>query len=491
MHKHEIKVLNALKDGKKRELCELSKITKLPEASVSYAISMLAEKKFVDIEEKELTEIKLSDEAREYIKKGFPERRLLNLIKEKEISLKQARKELGNEIQIALTWARKLNLATISSGKIKITATGRQFLKKSLPHEEMLFLISKGKIPKDKIKALKELEKRASLIELKKRKKLFAKITNAGLSVLKKGTREEVSQLNTEMIKTGKWKNLVFRKYDVKAEAGSIYPGKRHFVRQAEDYARKIWLEMGFKEMTGSLIQTAFWNFDALFTAQDHPVREMQDTFYVKGKGELPKKELVERVKRMHEEGGHGSKGWNYKWSADEAKKLVMRTHTTCLSAITLASLDIKKDLPAKYFAIGRCFRNETVDWSHSFEFNQFEGIVVDKNANFRHLLGYLKQFFKKMKLKARFRPAYFPYTYFSTEMEIFHPAQKQWIELGGAGIFRPEVVVPLLGEDIPVLAWGPGLDRIMMDYYKINDLRELYKNDIQKLRQSKKWLMG
>ena len=189
----------------------------------------------------------------------------------------------------------------------------------------------------------------------------------------------------------------------------------------------------------------------------------------------------------MHENGAGISKGWQYKWDEEKAKKLVMRTHTTVLSTQILARLKEKR---GKFFAIGRNFRNEAVDWSHGFEFNQTEGIVIDPDANFRHLLGYLKEFFKKMGFpQARFRPAYFPYCSPSVEIDVYHPIHKKWIELGGAGIFRPEVVVPLIGEDIPVLAWGPGFDRIIMDYYDIHDIRELYKNDIKQLREVKMWL--
>ena len=215
----------------------------------------------------------------------------------------------------------------------------------------------------------------------------------------------------------------------------------------------------------------------------------MQDTFFINKKIELPDKKIVKAIKESHEKGVAGSKGWNYSWNEEEAKKVVLRTHTTCLSSQTLSKLK-NEDLPAKFFAIGKCFRNETVDWSHGFEFNQTEGIVVDSNANFRHLLGYLKQFFKKMGFeKIRFRPAYFPYTEPSVEIDAFHPEKKVWLELGGAGIFRPEVTIPLLGKHIPVLAWGPGFDRILMDYYKIKDLRELYKNNLTKLRKMKFWI--
>ncbi|MBU0461452.1 MAG: hypothetical protein KJ574_02590, partial [Nanoarchaeota archaeon] len=207
-------------------------------------------------------------------------------------------------------------------------------------------------------------------------------------------------------------------------------------------------------------------------------------------KGKLPDKKLVAAVKAVHETGGNtGSKGWKYKWAEEPAMTNVMRTHTTSLSSRTLSQLK-KEDLPGKYFAVGKCFRNETVDWSHLFEFNQFEGIVIDPNANFKHLLGYLKEFAKKIGFtKVRFRPAYFPYTEPSVEGDVYDPVHKKWIEVFAAGVFRPEVVKPLLGEDIPVLAWGPGLDRMMLKYYGITDLRDLYKNDIQQLRTMKEWM--
>ena len=115
---------------------------------------------------------------------------------------------------------------------------------------------------------------------------------------------------------------------------------------------------------------------------------------------------------------------------------------------------------------------------------------MIDKDVNFRHLLGYLKQFYKKMGFKKiKFTPAYFPYTEPSVEINAWHPEKKIWLELGGAGIFRPEITIPLTGENIPVLAWGLGYDRIITDYYKIKDLREMYKNNITQLRKMKFWI--
>ncbi|HIJ18381.1 TPA: hypothetical protein HA372_01695 [Candidatus Woesearchaeota archaeon] len=159
------------------------------------------------------------------------------------------------------------------------------------------------------------------------------------------------------------------------------------------------------------------------------------------------------------------------------------------LSAQTIAALK-DSDIPAKYFTVGRVFRNEALSWKHLFEFTQVEGIVVDPEANFKHLKGYLSEFFQKMGFeKVRIRPAHFPYTEPSAEVDVFHPIKKTWVELGGAGIFRPEMVVPLLGKDVPVLAWGLGLERSIMEYYGFNDVRLLYQNDLKNLRESKLWM--
>ena len=135
-------------------------------------------------------------------------------------------------------------------------------------------------------------------------------------------------------------------------------------------------------------------------------------------------------------------------------------------------------------------FRNEALDWKHLFEFYQVEGIVIDPNANLKHLKGYLTQFYKKMGFtKVRMRPAHFPYTYCSLEVDVFHPVKKQWVELGGAGLFRPEVVKSLLGFECPVLAWGQGMGRIISEYWNITDIRDLNKNDLKQIREMKLWL--
>ncbi len=490
---NEIKILPYLEE----EISEICKKSNLDKTSVLRSLEYLQNKNIVKISFNKKKIIEIGVNGALYKKKGLPERRLLNLLDKKKIlGLQEAQKasSLSNdEFKASIGVLKKKALIELKNQKIIFNANNEEISKKML---EEFFIeslpIEYDELSPEQIYAFKSLQNRKEILQISEKKLIIIEVTDLGKKLIDSKIKPKnlIEQITPEILKKDSlWKGKKFRRYDLTSPVPSINGGKRHFVNQAIDYGRKIWTEMGFKEMTGEMIQSSFWNFDALFTAQDHPVREMQDTFFIDKKSELPDKKIKEIVKKAHEQGIGGSKGWNYSWSEEEAKKIVLRTHTTCLSAQTLANLK-KENLPAKFFALGKCFRNETVDWSHGFEFNQTEGIVVDKNANFRHLLGYLKQFFKKMGFeKVRFRPAYFPYTEPSMEIDVFHPERKVWLELGGAGIFRPEVTIPLLGEHIPVLAWGPGFDRTLMDYYKIKDLRELYKNDLSKLRKMKFWV--
>src|SRR3989344_608169 len=251
--------------------------------------------------------------------------------------------------------------------------------------------LEKGKLESEQAYAFEQLKDRKDIVELKEEKLIRVQLTELGKQIAgKEITTDLLEEVTPEIIASGKGKK--FRHYDVTTSVPEIYGGKKHFVNQSIEYAKKIWTDLGFKEMTGTIADTSFWNFDALFTAQDHPVREIHDTFFLKDiNGKLSDKKIVENVKKAHESGVSGSKGWQYSWKEGEALKPLLRTHTTPLSAHTLARLK-DKDIPGKFFAVGRCFRNETVDWSHGFEFNQTEGIVVDEKENFRHSLGYLKE---------------------------------------------------------------------------------------------------
>jgi len=492
---NERRILPHLEAGSVTEICKKSNLDKI---SVIRSLEYLKNKKLVSLSAKQRKIIDVGVNGALYRKRGLPERRLLSLLEEKRIiKLEDAERQSGlsaEEFKASLGALKKKAFIELKNGKIILSANRAEIAKKSL---EEIFLESLplylDSLNAEQQHALKSLEKRKEILMISEEKTMEIALTELGRRIISLGIKgkELIEQITPEMLGKESWRGKRFRRYDTSLPVPVIYGGKRHFVAQATDYGRTVWTEMGFKEMSGPLIATSFWNFDALFTAQDHPVREMQDTFFIDKKEELPDKKIVKAVKESHESGVAGSTGWKYKWDEEEAKRLVLRTHTTVLSAQTLADIKAKGlELPQKFFAIGRCFRNETLDWSHGFEFNQTEGIVVDRNANFRHLLGYLKAFFAKMGFeKVRFRPGYFPYTEPSVEIDVFHPEKKVWLELGGAGIFRAEVTVPLLGEPVPVLAWGPGFDRLLMDYYKIKDLRELYKNNLTHLRKMKFWM--
>ena len=496
---NEIKILPYLGEKNIEEICSKSGLEKV---SVLRALEYLEKKGMVNVSQNLGRIIDVGVNGALYRKKGLPERRLMNSLKEKRtLSFSDAKKTASlsdEELKASIGVLKGKGMIDLKNGKIMLDEIGEEISKKS-PEEMFLELlpVDFNSLSKEQKETFKSLMKRKDILLTEDEKSYEVSVTDLGKKILSIDIKNNlIEQITPELLrKDSLWKDKKFRRYDVSGNVPEIYGGKRHFVNQASDYARRIWTDMGFKEMTGDLVVSSFWNFDALFTAQDHPVREMQDTFFVNGKveNEFPGKEILNSVKESHEGTLKklNSKGWRYSWSRENSKKPVLRTHTTVLSAQTLEKLGkIGLKGPEKFFALGKCFRNETVDWSHGFEFNQTEGIVIDRNANFRHLLGYLKQFFRKMGFeKIRFRPFYFPYTEPSVEIDAYHEGRKKWIELGGAGIFRPEVVVPLLGENVPVLAWGPGFDRMIMDYYKINDLRELYKNDISKLRKIKFWM--
>jgi len=488
----EIKIIPHLKSSVE----EIQKLSDLDRTSILRALKLLEAKNVLSINTIKIKTIDLGTNGIYYKKNHLPERTLITLLENNNrISLEDAKKQSklsDNEFKVSLGVLKSKALIDIKEGKLILSGNREEISKKSL---EELFLETLPR-PYDKLEAeeqfaLKNLQKRKEIVEITEKSQVSFSLTPLGETLAgQKITSDLIEEVTPKLIKNWK-KRGKFRKYDLSLPTPKIYGGKKHFVNQTIEYAKRIWLDLGFKEMEGNLVQTSFWNFDALFTAQDHPVREMQDTFYIKDlKGKLPEKSLVTKVKQAHEKGVDNSKGWQYSWSEEEAKSVVLRTHTTCLSAQTLASLDIKKDLPAKYFTIGKNFRNETVDWSHGFEFNQTEGIVIDKDANLRNLIGYLKIFASKMGFeKLRIQPAYFPYTEPSLEGAIWNEEKQTWVEVLAAGIFRPEVTEPLLGSPIPVLAWGPGFDRLMMMAHKIKDMREVYNNDLKDLREKRFWL--
>ncbi|ESP03312.1 hypothetical protein LOTGIDRAFT_207611 [Lottia gigantea] len=332
----------------------------------------------------------------------------------------------------------------------------------------------------------------AQIAEFKKRKliseeKVTSYIVSKGDDFTLNVSKPEVD-LTAEMIASGSWKTKTFKPYNFEALGVPPQSGYLHPLLKVRTQFRQIFLEMGFTEMpTNNFIESSFWNFDALFQPQKHPARDAHDTFFVsdpKSASGFPM-EYLERVKKVHSEGGYGSQGYKCEWNIEEAEKNILRTHTTAVSARMLYKLAQQKPFkPAKYFAIDRVFRNETLDSTHLAEFHQIEGLVADRNLTLGDLMGTINEFFQKLGMtKLRFKPAYNPYTEPSMEIFSYHEGLQKWVEIGNSGVFRPEMLLPMgLPEDVSVIAWGLSTERPTMIKYKYNNIRDLVgpKVDLQ-----------
>ena len=471
---------------------QIVKVSGLAHAAVMRAALSLTTKKLIKTHEQKRTVIALNKEGVYHARKGLPERRLINSLINLggEASLDDVVEEAELEkkfLTIALGWLNRKGWATI---KKRVLKTSKE--PPSGTDEKLLSLLDeKGTlIVEDLSKELKEavsVLKRRRLVKISEKTLRELELTDAGWEVVKRGIEivEEVSQLSPELIRTGGWRRVKLRRFDVAAPGPVVYPGKIHPAQQIIQRVREIFLEMGFTEIRGPIVETAFWNFDVLFQPQDHPAREMMDTFYLAHpeKGRLPTKDMVNAVAKTHENGWiTGSRGWEYSWNPDEAKRLILRTHTT---AVTIRYLAEHKEPPVKVFSVDRVYRNEKVDYKRLAEFHQIEGIVMDKKVTLRDLMGTLKEFYLKLGLKkVQFWPSYFPYTEPSMQSTVYVPELKTWVELCGMGIFRPEVLAPL-GIKYPVLAWGGGLERLIMLKLGVEDIRHLYKNDLGWIRRT------
>merc|ERR1719499_775094 len=283
---------------------------------------------------------------------------------------------------------------------------------------------------------------------------------------------------------TGEWTGPPVREMNLQAKAFLPPLGVLHPLGKIRTSFRQILLEMGFQEMkTNRYVESCFWNFDSLFQPQAHPARDAHDTFFLSKPEtkQIPKSfnKYFQEVKRTHEDGGKtGSRGHQVEWKASEAEKNILRTHTTAISARTLYQLAQQRPFkPGKYFSIDRVFRNETVDATHLAEFHQIEGFVIGKGLHLGHLIGTIAEFFRKIGIPdVKFKPAYNPYT--EPSMEIFgkKPGKGTWMEVGNSGVFRPEMLQPMgFPEDVSVIAWGLGLERMTMQKYKLSNIRELF----------------
>lgn len=456
LHEIERKIILALRD-KVMSIGDLANATDLNIDQVRRGIEWLKYKGLLHLSEKSEKIVQLDTKGIEALTIGLPERILINKLKEvKEISIQELKEELDldNEFNAAISHAKSKGWITIEKGKVRLVDDKKgkdelllERLKEPIPYDDL----------KDELDAYNMLKKRPNYIKEDIKKIVKISLTKEGLALI-----EQVKAIKERVI-------------DVEGKTPIIYGGRKHPLQDVIDEVREALIGLGFQEIDGNYIQSSFWNFDILFTPQDHPAREMQDTFYLNTKSDEEIDErIVRRVANIHK------KGWHYSWDREESKRLVLRTHTT---SVTIRYLADNKPEEGSIFSIGRVFRNEKLSYKHLAEFHQVEGIMVNKDVTLRDLMGLQKEFYYKLGLKrVKFWPTYFPYTEPSLQSMVYHERLCKWVELFGMGIFRPEVTAPT-GVKNPVLAWGGGLERIAMLKYDLNDVRELYTNRLLWLR--------
>ena len=441
----------------------------------------------------ELTEL-----GREQKEKGLPSERIFTFLLENgphtmpEISdsLGLDKSDVGSAFgQLSKEGVTKLN----SERKAEIA-------KKELPQEVQLQralldkaddIIDDSTLSEPERKAIQALSKKRgaanSTFKLIEREEVSYHLTELGEevkeAVLKaKITGEEFGLLTAEMLASGAWKNGMFRPYGINAPTPRLIPGRHNAYGNYLQWVKDKLIALGFEEFDGPLVENEFWNGDALFMPQFHSARDIHDVYYVKEPVHAKQIEepWLDQVAKTHEDGWTtGSRGWGYKFDHEFTRRQVLRSQGTVLSAHQLT----KAKVPGKYFGVVRCFRYDQVDATHGADFYQTEGIVLGKDVNLKNLLGLLKMFATEIAgaEEVKYVPGYFPFTEPSIEVHIKHPVLG-WFELGGAGIFRPEVT-KALGVDVPVLAWGLGIDRMALMHLGLNDLRELFTPNIDSVR--------
>ena len=290
--------------------------------------------------------------------------------------------------------------------------------------------------------------KKIGNIDVSERKK-FA----SDLNIIKDELHDLINLKINEVEKANINEKLEKEKIDVTLPERSFVKGKIYPVSQTIDEISSIFSEIGFSVEEGPDVENEYNNFTALNTPDNHPARDMHDTFYL-----------------------------------DEKKEKLLRTHTSPVQIRTM----LKDKPPFKIIAPGRTYRSDS-DQTHSPMFHQVEGLHIDKNINMGHLKGclnyFIKEFFEVKKIKMRFRPSHFPFTEPSAEVDIGYEIKDgkiiigegdQWLEILGCGMVHPNVLknVKVDPTKFQGYAFGIGIDRLAMLKYGINDLRAFFDCD-------------
>jgi len=463
--------------------------------------SWLTAKQFIEEASREtFTAYELTEVGIDYQKNGTPEERMIKTLREQgPLVMPQLAEAVGIEKKDIGSAFGKMS----KEGVLGMNQEKQVELKADQPSERMQTVrnildkaVTSGQI---KESALSESEKKeiggiskkrgASGVPLKasERETVSYTLSDSGLEareLLKNYgiTGEEIGEVTPEIIESGEWKNKGFRSYNVHVPASRVLLGRKNPYAEYLEKTKDKLVSLGFEEFDGPLVETEFWNSDALYMPQFHSARDIHDVYYIKNPSHAKaiQQPYLDQVAATHENGGDtGSTGWGYGFDKKFTRRLIMRSHGTVLSAKQLP----KAKIPGKYFGVVRCFRYDQIDATHGADFYQTEGIVLGNEVNLRTLLGLLEMFAIEVAgaKEVKYVPGYFPFTEPSVEVHIKHPVLG-WFELGGSGIFRPEVTKPL-GIDVPVLAWGLGIDRMALLSLGLEDLRELFTHDIENVR--------
>lgn len=461
----------------------------LGEQEAVSAASWLRTKELAEIKETVTELVGLNKEGQRYAAEGLPERRAIEWLNEHGAATASKLADgplTADEARIVIGWLKRKQWAWLEKSDDGVMLTPARDDAPEGADEPLLRELADGAQPVDSLdpKGLKLLQGR-QILERSQQVARTLRINEAGRMALDELSGEELlGEVTPEMLQSGSWREGRFQRYSLGTQAESAPQATLHPLTRFTEEIRGIFLQMGFTEIEGDYVESAFWNMDALFIPQDHPARELQDTLYLDDPKTflLDNEEAVAAVKAVHETGGDtGSTGWRYDWSREVAQQALLRTHTT---VSTIRYLSKHPDPPVRVFSVGRVFRREALDATHLPEFTQVEGIIMEEEASFGMLIGVLKEFYRRMGFPdVRVRPAYFPYTEPSMEVDV--KFGDRWLELGGSGIFRPEVTAPF-GIDTPVLAWGLGLERLAMLRLGLKDIRMLYQSDLEWLKTAR-----
>ncbi len=479
----EIYVLKQLAEKKELKEEEMGN-SEFSTENIRGAVSWLQKKNLVSLNIIEETLYSLTEEGYDFLKSGLPETEMIELLKaEGTLTLGEVFERLGKDRgKIALTQMAKFNVKPVSGN---ITLPPESGIDHELSIRKMVLeKLSKGSPIESEEESVQfqNLLKRSGIVDSKIRRTRFVSLTAEGKKALTELHEEKsVGNLANEMLITGEWKDVTFRSYDLNMPGKNTKRIGLHPMTILIEKVRQIYLSMGFTELKDDYVELSGWNMDALFIPQDHPARDMQDTFFLDFMDKEVSAEdekLFKHVGKVHTHGMRGYSGWGYEWSMDEARKYLLRTHTT---ASTMRAFQKNPQAEMAVFSVDKVFRHESVDWKHLAEFYQMEGAIHSKNANLATLKWFMRKFYSKLGFdNIELIPSYYPYT--EPSMDVIVQINGKEVEMGGSGVIRPEVTKSL-GLKHNVIAWGLGLERLALMYYGLDDVRKLYNSDIDWLR--------